>query len=117
MILKFEDLEIYQLSYKLAVVSFGLIRKSKNFELVRETMRSARSIATNIAEGFSRKFDRKVFNYHLGVALGEANEMMVHLNFLKDFGDLQPVDAEKLIKNYEVLCKKIQAFRKKNAKL
>ena len=37
MILKFEDLEIYQLSYKLAVVLFGLIRKSKNFELVRES--------------------------------------------------------------------------------
>ena len=79
MIKKFEDLEIYQLAYKLAIVIYKLTRKSKNFDLVRETTRSARSVASNIAEGFARRFDRKIFNYHLGVALGESNEILVHL--------------------------------------
>lgn len=116
MIEKFEDLEIYQLAYKLAVVVYKLTRKSKNFELVREALRSSRSIASNIAEGFARRFDRKIFNYHLSVSLGEANEMLVHLDFLRDFKDLKKEDAAKLRKNYEVLCRKIQAFKKENAK-
>ena len=116
MIKKFEDLEIYQLTYKLAVVVYKLTRKSKNFDLVREASRSARSIASNIAEGFARRFDRKIFNYHLGIALGEANEMLVHLDFLRDFNDLKKEEAEKLKKNYEVLCKKIQVFKQKNVK-
>ncbi len=114
MISHFENLEIYQLAYRLAMAVYKLTKQSRNFDLVRETLRSARSIATNITEGFSRRKEKKILSYHLGVALGEANEMLVHISFLKDVGDLSEQNYLKLRKNYEILCRKINTFRTKN---
>ena len=115
MISHFENLEIYQVAYRLAIATYKLTKQSRNFDLVRETLRSARSIASNIAEGFSRRKEKKILNYRLGVALGEANEMLVHLSFLKDVGDISEQNYEKLRENYEILCRKINTFRQKNS--
>ena len=115
MISHFENLEIYQVAYRLAIATYKLTKQSRNFDLVRETLRSARSIASNITEGFSRRKEKKILNYHLGVALGEANEMLVHLSFLKDVGDISEQNYAKLRENYEILCRKINTFRKKNS--
>ena len=110
----FEELEVYQAAYKLAVLLYKDIHNAKEYDLVKETMRSARSIATNIAEGFSRRSDKKIFSYHLGVAMGEANEMMVHVSFLSDFGVLPKSKSDLLKQKYEILAKKLNVLKEKN---
>ena len=112
----FRDLEVYQAAYKLALVVHRETGNLKDFALVKEIMRSARSIATNIAEGFARKSDYKIFNYHLGVAIGEANEMVVHLDFLRDTAGLNGSVSEGLSNQYEILAKKLNVLRSQNIK-
>jgi len=97
------------------VIVFKYSKKSQEYDLIREMNRSARSVATNIAEGFSRRSEQKIFHYHLGVALGEANEMLVHINFARDFNVFSIENAEELQANYTILCKKISVFRERNA--
>ena len=46
--------------------------------------------------------------------MGEANEIIVHLNFLKDFGDINEKDFLNLKNEYLVLAKRINSFRTTN---
>ena len=58
MIKSFSDLEIYQLSYKLAIDIFNVSKafpNSEKYSLTDQIVRSTRSISANIAEGFGGK--------------------------------------------------------------
>ncbi|WP_411273133.1 four helix bundle protein [Daejeonella sp.] len=87
MIKSFSDLEVYQLSYKLAVDVFNLsitFPQSEKYSLTDQIVRSTRSISANIAEGFGRKTYPSEFKKFLVYSAGSLEETKVWLNFAKD---------------------------------
>ncbi|MBI5414225.1 four helix bundle protein [Candidatus Peregrinibacteria bacterium] len=117
MIRHFRDLEIYQIGYKLALEIAKLLGDPKRYyELCSQVRRSSQSIPANIAEGFGRNSSKKDFAHFLKIALGSANETLVHLDFLKDLEMIPSQEYEYFSKNYEILARKMNVLIQKVSK-
>ena len=83
----FSDLKVYKKSYELALnihkISIKL-PKEIQYNLADQIRRASKSIPTNIAEGYGKKEFQKEFKRFLFISLGSKDEVLVHLNFLKD---------------------------------
>ena len=83
----YKDLEIYQLSYKLALEIHALSLKLPKYEQYEEgsqIRRSSKSVSIKIAEGCGRRRYKNDFIKFLIIAHSSCDETKVHLNFLKD---------------------------------
>jgi len=92
MIKKVFDLEIFNLSYSFAMDIFRSTRnfpKQETYSLTDQVIRSSRSIAANIAEGFGKRIYESEFKKHLIYAMGSLEETKVWLLFAKDCGYIQ----------------------------
>ncbi len=92
-------LEVFKLSYQFAMDIFAISRefpKEERYSLTDQVVRSSRSIAANIAEGWGKRIYENEFNRHLVYSMGSLEETKVWLCFVKDcmyvsketFGDL-----------------------------
>lgn len=109
----FRDLIVYQLSYHLAVEIFELIKsfpKEERYSLTDQIRRSSRSVASNIAEAWSRRRYPKSFVSKLIDSLGEADETTVWLDFAKDFKYLEGKSFNYFIPKYEEVCKMLNSM-------
>ena len=73
----FRDLEVYELSRKLALKIFILSKKfppEEKYSLTDQVRRSSRSIAANIAEAWGKRIYEDGFKRHLIDALGSLEE-------------------------------------------
>ena len=89
MIKTYKDLEVYKLSYELAMEIFFLSKsfpKEEVYSLTSQIIRSSRSISSNIVEGWSKRNFENVFKQHLIHSLGSCGETENWLNFAKDYG-------------------------------
>ncbi|MEI6061055.1 MAG: four helix bundle protein [Bacteroidota bacterium] len=78
---------VYQKAYNLAMEIFEISKtfpKEEKYSLTDQIRRSSRSIATNIAEAWSKKIYPKHFISKLSDSLGEEYETEVWLDFSKD---------------------------------
>ena len=85
----FEDLEVYQLSYQLAMEIFQMSRKfpsEEKFSLTSQVIKSSRSVCANIAEGWGKRVYEKKLKNHLIDANGSLDETKSWLAFAKDCG-------------------------------
>jgi four helix bundle protein len=83
----YKDLEIYQLSYKLAVKVHKLTLKLPKYELYeegRQIRKSSKGITSCIVEGYGRKRYKADFLKFLTYSHASCDETIVHLNFIKD---------------------------------
>ncbi|MCK5560779.1 MAG: four helix bundle protein [Thermoplasmata archaeon] len=83
----FRDLDVYNISYDLAMEIFHNIKnfpREEVYSLSNQILRSSRSIPANIAEGYSKRKYENVFKRHLNVALGSCDETNVWLDFALD---------------------------------
>ncbi len=83
----FRNLNVYQISYDLAMDIFHNIKnfpKEEVYSLSNQILRSSRSIPVNIAEGYSKRKYENVFKRHLNDALGSCDETNVWLDFALD---------------------------------
>ena len=102
----FRDLDIYNLSYKLAMEIFEITRKfpkDEGYSLTGQILRSSRSIPANIVEGFSKRKYENVFKKHLNDALGSCDETKVWLDFAKDCKYISIETHKNTIDEYERL--------------
>lgn len=109
----YKDLDIYKLSYELAVKVHGLSLKLPNFELFEEgsqIRRAAESITANIVEGYGRKKYKAEFIKFLNYAHASCDETILHLNFLKDTTKALESETASLIADYDELGRKINKF-------
>lgn len=100
----FKDLKVYQKSYQLALEIHELsleLPQEIQFDLADQIRRASRSIPTNIAEGYGKKSSQKDFCRYLLIAMGSKDEMLVHLDFLKDLKYISSERHTSLVSNYE----------------
>lgn len=91
MIQSFNDLEVYKLSYQLAMHVFQISRnfpKEELYSLTSQIVRSSRSISANITEGWSKRHYENKFKVHLIDALGSTGETQNWIRVAKDCGYL-----------------------------
>ena len=112
----YRDLEIYSLSHKLAVEVHRASLRLPRFETYEEgsqLRRAAKSIPTNIVEGFGRRRYKNEFLRFLVYALASCDETREHLEILFETGSLQDSESFKhFLGKYDELGRKINNFIK-----
>jgi four helix bundle protein len=109
----YRDLEIFQLSYDLAVKVHYLTLKLPKYELYEEgsqIRRSSKSICSNIVEGFGRRKYQADFIKFLISAHASCDETLIHLKFIYDSKYIDEQNYISFKNEYEELSKKINKF-------
>lgn len=110
MIQKLTDLEVFKLSYQLAMEIFNISRsfpKEEKYSLTDQVTRSSRSISANIAEGWGKRIYENEFKKHLIYAMGSLEETKVWLNFAQDCMCLSTENFDALAAKYDELGARI----------
>ena len=109
----YRDLEIYKLSYDLAVKVHKMSMKLPQYEVYEEgsqVRKSSKGIPACIAEGYGRKRYKAEFVKFLVYAHASCDETIVHLNFIKDTHDFIQKEIATFLTAYEELGRKISRF-------
>ena len=84
----FMDLEVYQNTYSASIEVISKIvpnlPRTEQNDLADQLRRSAKAIPRLIAEGYSKKHQKKGFQKYLDYAMAESNEMIVSLSHVRD---------------------------------
>jgi four helix bundle protein len=110
MINSYRDLDVFQRSMQLLVPVHRLLLKFpeyEKYELCAQMRRCSKSIAANIAEGYSKRRFEKEFKKHLNIAMGEANEMVVHIETSRLLEYMPAGDCDALMDGYTVVGKQL----------
>jgi four helix bundle protein len=103
----FRDLEVYQNTYAASIeVNTKVVPKlpkEEQNDLAAQLRRSSKAIPRLIAEGYSKKHQKKGFQKYLDDALAESNEMIVSLSHVRDLYSryVDPKLSERLIDIYD----------------
>jgi len=87
MIKSYKDLDVYNLSYEIAMDIFFLTKKfpkEELYSLTSQIVRSSRSISSNIVEGWAKRFYENKFKVHLIDSLGSTAETVNWILFARD---------------------------------
>ena len=109
----YADLDIYKISYSLALDVHRLSMKLPKYELYEtgsQVRRSSKSIPSNIVEGYGRRRYHAEFIRFLIFSHSSCDETIVHLNFIKDLYENLKEEAIQLIEKYIELSKKLYKF-------
>lgn len=104
------DLEIFNLSYSFAMDIFNVTRnfpKEERYSLTDQIVRSSRSIAANIAEGWGKRIYENEFKKHLIYTMGSLEETKVWLLFARDCRYISPEIYDKFCLQYDEIGAKI----------
>lgn len=99
----YKDLNVFQQSYQLANVIYGLTRKfpkEETYSLTQQLLRSSRSIPSNIVEGWAKRKYENIFIRHLVDANGSCEETKIWLDFAKDHSYISVREHEELFNRY-----------------
>ena len=111
----YRDLEIYNLSYDLAVKIHGMSLKLPKYEMYEEgsqVRRSSKGITSCIVEGYGRRKYKADFIKFLVYAHASCDETILHLNFVKDTHELDEKEIGFFLDAYNQLGGKINRFIK-----
>ena len=109
----YRDLEIYKISYDLAVKVHRFSLTLPQYEMCEEgnqVRKSSKGIPSCIAEGYGRKKYKAEFLKFLIYAHASCDETTVHLSFLRDTHNDNASTAKTLFDSYEELGAKINRF-------
>lgn len=109
----YKDLEIYTLSYDLAVKVHEMSLKLPQYERYEEgsqVRKSSKGITACIVEGYGRRRYKAEFSKFLIYAHASCDETILHLKFIKDTHIFIEKETEALIVSYEELGRKINRF-------
>jgi four helix bundle protein len=107
-ITSYRDLDVYKRAMQALVRSHKLALNFPDYErfaLADQTRRAGKSIPTNIAEGYGRRKSAREFKHYLTIALGSANEMIVHLEIARELNYAEPNACDALIDDYNIIGK------------
>ena len=101
-----KDFKVYKLSYKLAMEIFQLTRnfpKEEKYSLTDQIIRSSRSVAINIREGYAKRKYEKLFVRHLIDSLGSSDETRGWLDFSLDCKYITETEHNYFDKQYDIV--------------
>ena len=113
MVKSYRDLEIYTLSYDLAVTIHKMSLTLPKYEIYEEgsqIRRSSKGITSSIVEGYGRRRYKADFIKFLVYAHASCDETILHLNFIKDTHELDETELSFFLNEYYKLGKKINKF-------
>lgn len=116
MIKKVKDLEVYTWSFELAMEIFEATKgfpKEEMYSLTSKVVRSSRSVAANISEGWAKHEYEPVFKQHLIHALGSASETQTWLDFALDCKYIHEEKHSRLTEKLSSVGKMITQLHKK----
>jgi four helix bundle protein len=99
MISKITDLDVYKMAFDFSMEIFNLTRlfpKEEKYSLIDQIVRSSRSIAANIAEGWGKRTYENEFKRHLVYSMGSAEETKTWLQFAKECNYINPEQYQSL---------------------
>ncbi len=105
-----KDLEVYQVSFDLAMQIFHESKpfpKEEQYSLTDQVRRSSRSVCANLAEAWRKRRYEASFISKLSDAEAEAAETQVWLEFAIQCGYLKDEVGQKLSASYENIIGKI----------
>jgi four helix bundle protein len=101
----FRDLEVYQLSYRLAVrvakEILPLLPANEKYDLYNQLSRSSKAIPRLIAEGYAKRQQIRGFQKYLDDALAEDNETIVSIEMCRDIFGVDPHVSNELVELYD----------------
>ncbi len=107
----FRDLEVYQSSYKNAILVMNeIIPKlplSEKFDLKDQLSRSCKAIPRLIAEGYAKKHQKFGFQKYLDDAMAESNETIVSIEQSKDIYKINIDLCDELIDSYDKISRQL----------
>jgi four helix bundle protein len=109
----YKDLEIYSLSYELAIKIHKMSVKLPRYEMYEEgsqVRRSSKGVTSCIVEGYGRRKYKADFVRFLVYAHASCDETILHLNLLKDTHELDEKETEFFLNSYDELGGKINKF-------
>lgn len=109
----YKDLEIYKLSYDLAVEVHKFSLTLPQYEMYEEgsqVRKSSKGITSCIVEGYGRRKYKADFLKFLIYAHASCDETILHLSFLKDTHNDTDQIVKSLLNSYEELGGKINRF-------
>lgn len=110
----YKDLEIFRLSYDLAIRVHNVSLKLPKYELFEEgsqVRRSSKSIASCIVEGYGRRKYKADFVKYIVYSHASCDETILHLHFIKDtHEDIDSAGIDELCDAYDILGSKINKF-------
>jgi four helix bundle protein len=109
----YRDLEIYKLSYRLAMKIHNLSLKLPKYELYEEgsqIRRSSKGVCSCIVEGYGRRRYKNDFIKYLTYAQASCDETELHLNFIHDSGYISDEIFKELLDENDKLGRKINNF-------
>ena len=109
----YKDLEIYQLSYDLAIKVHQLTLKLPSYEQNeegRQVRKSSKGIASCIVEGYGRRRYKADFLKFLIYSHASCDETIVHLKFLKDIHEKFIDEIIEFLNKYDELGAKINKY-------
>ena len=112
-----ENLDIYQISYKLMIEIHKLTLNFPKIEqyggIADQLRRSSKSITANIVEGFGKQhFFKGEFQRMLVYSIGSCDETILWIKASRDLKYINQQLSEYYLKNYQILVKKISIFTK-----
>ena len=113
MIQNYEDLEVYQKSYTLAVEIYERSKempKEETYGLISQIRRAALSIPLNIAEGYGKRESAAEFKRFLSMGKGSCDEMKVLIDFCKDVNIFNDESHCKLKVKYDEIGKMLYSL-------
>jgi len=109
-----EELDVFQQSFKAAVVIFELSRsfpKEERYSLTDQIRRSSRSVCANISEAFRKRYYQNSFVSKIIDSEAEAAETQVWLKFSLDFNYIDPMKFKELMEEYNNILGKLVMMR------
>ncbi|TAK61122.1 MAG: four helix bundle protein [Dehalococcoidia bacterium] len=106
----YKDLRVYQRSMDLLAPIHQLVLtfpEYERFALADQMRRASRSVPTNIVESYSRRSSAKEFKHFLGISMGSANEMVVHLEITRRLGYATYETCATFVEEYDAIGRQI----------
>ncbi len=109
----YRELEIYKLSYELAIKVHKMSLNLPKYELYEEgnqIRRSSKGITACIVEGYGRRKYKSDFIKYLIYAHASCDETILQLNFIKDTHEFDKKEIQYFLTEYNNLGSKINKF-------
>ena len=116
MVTSFQELQVYQRAYKIALeihIESLNFPKIEQYALADQMRRASKSICANIAEGFAKHHNSSnEFKRFLNMAIGSSDEMLVWIAFCKDLEYTDQTLGQKWTNEYQEISRMIYGLSK-----